>query len=582
MGEDVGVSRCRTTAIFLLPYRIQRKRLEDIKHSMLKKNIPLANCLDDTVTHVVTEFESLEQVENQAAKDGFQLPREACIVSMKWLVECLKSSALVSVQDHHVLRKVEVVTSGCNEIRTYPEISEWACQRGAKLQHFNKNLTDALETLQLHAELRDGSQDYSRALAFRRASSLLKSLPFELQDPGQLAGVKDIGDHVLRVITETLDNGTCSEVEKIIHGEWFQQMKMFTAIFGVGPATAKSWITKGWRTIEDVRRAACPCSDWRINWGLAFHEDLTCPVSRQEADTFASIVQGTAEALLPGTVVTLAGGFRRGKQVGHDVDLLITHPSEGCELGLLPKLLSALAKRDLVLIGYKEKNSYRPDILYQDSKASIKGQFDHFEKWLGICKFPKSFQQSFTASLSNSAKDQHSSNSGKDQHSSNSARNQHSMNRAETIKGQLSENTLELSDAWKQEVERVDVQGQGYVNGDDSFPDMFEPRFKKSKVDERTDRQPAMIAKAEREWLARRVDLIVTPYSQYYFALFGWTGNKHFNRDARLYAKKVLGIKLTSHGMFDLKQQKSLEASSEDDIFRQLKLPYRHPVERNC
>lgn len=34
--------------------------------------------------------------------------------------------------------------------------------------------------------------------------------------------------------------------------------------------------------------------------------------------------------------------FSRGKQTGHDVDFLITHPEEGREAGLMPKLVSWL------------------------------------------------------------------------------------------------------------------------------------------------------------------------------------------------------------------------------------------------
>lgn len=32
----------------------------------------------------------------------------------------------------------------------------------------------------------------------------------------------------------------------------------------------------------------------------------------------------------------------RGKPTGHDVDFLITHPEEGREVGLLPKVVSLL------------------------------------------------------------------------------------------------------------------------------------------------------------------------------------------------------------------------------------------------
>lgn len=38
----------------------------------------------------------------------------------------------------------------------------------------------------------------------------------------------------------------------------------------------------------------------------------------------------------------IADTFYRGKPTGHDVDFLITHPEEGREVGLLPKVASLL------------------------------------------------------------------------------------------------------------------------------------------------------------------------------------------------------------------------------------------------
>ena len=68
------------------------------------------------------------------------------------------------------------------------------------------------------------------------------------------------------------------------------------------------------------------------------------------------------------------------------------------------------------------------------------------------------------------------------------------------------------------------------------------------------DISPLKLSEQPRDWLARRVDLIVSPYNQYYYALVGWTGNKQFNRDLRLYATRELGMHLTSHGLYDLKK----------------------------
>jgi hypothetical protein len=36
-------------------------------------------------------------------------------------------------------------------------------------------------------------------------------------------------------------------------------------------------------------------------------------------------------------------------------------------------------------------------VLSEDSKLSVRGQLDHFEKWLGICKLPKNTNNSHNA-----------------------------------------------------------------------------------------------------------------------------------------------------------------------------------------
>ena len=58
----------------------------------------------------------------------------------------------------------------------------------------------ALEILEKHADLRNEGSDNSRALAFRRASCVLKSLPFRVERLAQVEGLKDIGGHSLKVI----------------------------------------------------------------------------------------------------------------------------------------------------------------------------------------------------------------------------------------------------------------------------------------------------------------------------------------------------------------------------------------------
>ncbi|XP_034520719.1 DNA-directed DNA/RNA polymerase mu isoform X6 [Ailuropoda melanoleuca] len=81
---------------------------------------------------------------------------------------------------------------------------------------------------------------------------------------------------------------------------------------------------------------------------------------------------------------------------------------------------------------------------------------------------------------------------------------------------------------------------------------------------------------------ALRVDLVVVPISQLPFALLGWTGSKHFQRELRRFSRKERGLWLNSHGLFDPKQKMRFHVASEEDIFRHLGLEYLPPEQRNA
>ena len=58
-------------------------------------------------------------------------------------------------------------------------------------------------------------------------------------------------------------------------------------------------------------------------------------------------------------------------------------------------------------------------------------------------------------------------------------------------------------------------------------------------------------SKFSRDWIARRVDIVMCQIDELPFASIGWIGSKHFNRSMRLYSDRELNYKLSSHGLFD-------------------------------
>ncbi|XP_069773997.1 DNA-directed DNA/RNA polymerase mu isoform X3 [Narcine bancroftii] len=313
-----------------------------------------------------------------------------------------------------------------------------------------------------------------------------------------------------RLLTEILEDGSCSEVESILHNERYQTLKQFTSIFGVGVKTADKWYREGLRTLDQLRASDIKLTR-KQEAGLMHHSDLGAQVTRAEADLIKQIVERAVHIFLPHAVVTLAGGFRRGKDFGHDVDLLITHPEEGKEEGIIYQVIKWMASKDLILYHNFTGSSYK-------AKSMDPEIFDHFEKCLSIFR----------------------------------------------LKTELV-NNLE-----SEEVSRSDPLARNETRAT-GLADRTE-----------TSRQGTAAGAGERGWKAMRVDLVVAPFSQYAYALLGWTGSRLFERDLRRYAKHLKKMSLCSHSLFDSEQNIFLQATTEEEIFAHLGLEYIPPHERNA
>lgn len=263
-------------------------------------------------------------------------------------------------------------------------------------------------------------------------------------------------------------------------------MKLFTQIFGVGVRTADRWYREGLRTLDDVQKQVQRLTQQQ-KAGLQHYQDLSTPVQRSDAEALQQVVEAAVGHTLPGATVTLAGGFRRGKLQGHDVDFLITHPQEGQEAGLLPRVMSYLKQQGLVLYHqhqHQHQHGHSGDPTHLPPRSHT---MDTFERSFCIFRLPRP---------------------------------------------------------------------PGAAVGGTQRP------------------CPS--------WKAVRVDLVVAPISQFPFALLGWTGSKHFERELRRFSRKERGLWLNSHGLFDPEQKVVFQVAAEEDIFRHLGLTYLPPEQRNA
>uniref|UniRef100_A0A3P8VGN8 DNA-directed DNA/RNA polymerase mu n=1 Tax=Cynoglossus semilaevis TaxID=244447 RepID=A0A3P8VGN8_CYNSE len=479
-----------------------------------KKGFHVEEILSETVTHIIAENNSGDEVRtwlNSQDRVGHQASLH--LLDISWFTESMHSGHPVQILDRHRLQEEEQSDSEA-AVFTMPS---YACQRRTTMDNKNPILTDALSLLAENAEL--SNQD-GRGVAFRRAAAVLKALPEAVTSMKQLKGLPCLGGHSQRVIKDILENGASDEVQSLRQSERYQALKVLTGIFGVGAKTADRWIRDGIHTLQQLRESGHTLTRTQ-QAGLEHYEDLNMPVSKAEADDISKIVEVVVDSVLPGSQVALTGGFRRGKQTGHDVDFLITHPEEGKEEGLMTKVVSLLDSKGFLLYQQMTRNSY---VESEDAPALASFHMDRFERCFSIFKLPK--------------------------------------DREESLK--------QLGSLYPKPAGGV-CDGRA---GEVLHRETSQSQGSHSEVQEEV--------KEPKSWRAIRVDLVVSPFSQFAFAQLGWTGSKLFERELRRWAGQEKRMSLNSHALYDSKQGKYLQATSEEEIFTHLGLEFIPPSERNA
>ncbi|XP_078127645.1 DNA-directed DNA/RNA polymerase mu isoform X3 [Sander vitreus] len=476
-GDKVP-TRFPQVVLFLLERKMGASRRAFLSQLGRKKGFQVEELFSERVTHVICENNCGDEVRTwlQSQVGG---RTSAQPLDISWFTESMRAGCPVEILDRHKVQEQQIDEA---EVVAF-SVPSYACLRRTTLDNHNPVLTDALSLLAENAELSD---EDGRGVAFRRAAAVLKALPEPVTSVTQLRGLPCLGGHSLRVIRDILENGASSEVEFTKQSERFKALKVLTGIFGVGAKTAERWIRDGIHSLHQLQESGQTLNRAQqaafLLSGLEHYDDLKQPVTKAEADAIGEIVEEAVVSVLPGAQITLIGGFRRGKLTGHDVDFLITHPEEGREVGLMPKVVSWLESQGFLLYQKTTRNSY---LEAKDGPARPASNMDRFERCFSIFKL-------------------------------------------------------------------ADAEKQGTKQTENTPEDTCRLEAHSQVTDEGPERTKP--ASGHRRWRAVRVDLVVSPISQFAFALLGWTGSKLFERELRRWAGHEKAMSLSSHALYDNKQ----------------------------
>ncbi|EQC33009.1 hypothetical protein, variant [Saprolegnia diclina VS20] len=205
----------------------------------------------------------------------------------------------------------------------------------------NAHLTSVLDEL---IEYLAVEKDEWRENSYKRMVSILKQLPAKVTSTAALRPQYGLNATGIAKIREILETGTLRKLEAKKADARLQVLRTFANIWGVGPSTATSLYSQGFRSLDALRMRQDEVLNPQQRIGLEHYADFLVKIPRAEVEDIQAIVKATVAMIHPTAVSVTCGSYRRGKLQSGDVDILITDPLAD-ECVLLPDLLRELHKR---------------------------------------------------------------------------------------------------------------------------------------------------------------------------------------------------------------------------------------------
>ncbi|KAG8932614.1 hypothetical protein FRC02_000864 [Tulasnella sp. 418] len=154
------------------------------------------------------------------------------------------------------------------------------------------------------------------------------------------------------MVDEFIDSGMIEEAERVKRLRRTQALLLFSSVYSIGPTTARHLYDDiGLHSLSDLQDYANSLNTPQgeiLRLALGIREDLNQKIPRNEVERIVEVVANELEAIQPGCMHTICGGYRRGKLESNDVDVVFTHPLKGTEKGLCKALVARLQAMGVV------------------------------------------------------------------------------------------------------------------------------------------------------------------------------------------------------------------------------------------
>ncbi|CAK7266986.1 hypothetical protein SEPCBS119000_002307 [Sporothrix epigloea] len=222
----------------------------------------------------------------------------------------------------------------------------YACQRSTPLNGPNDKFVETLKTIRLTRQLmgdKVGIRAYSTAIA------TIAAYPYALSTPAEVSRLPGCGTKTAQLFHEFQNSGGhVREAEDDDADAKLSVLRLFYNIWGVADTTARAFYNRGWRDLDDVVDYGWKELTRVQQIGVKYYEELQEPLTREQVESIAAQVLGHADRIYDGFQMVIAGGYRRGKMLSGDVDVILSHPDESVTHLFINRLVLSLETAGLI------------------------------------------------------------------------------------------------------------------------------------------------------------------------------------------------------------------------------------------
>lgn len=216
---------------------------------------------------------------------------------------------------------------------------KYSCQRCTPLNTPNDHFISLLGIIKLSRIL---SMDPIGIRAYSTSIASIAAYPYPLASSAELCQLPGCDGKIASLFREYIHstptpphlpdaNRTLQVVKDFEASEEFVTLRLFWGIWGVGAITAREfYFEKGWRSLDDVVEFGWESLSRVQQIGLKYYNELNdIKIPRDEVSRIGSLILAAVRKIggerWDGLI---CGGYRRGKTLSGDVDIVLSHPDE--------------------------------------------------------------------------------------------------------------------------------------------------------------------------------------------------------------------------------------------------------------